>query len=147
MRACLLGHGDCLFKSVVPAHTRADRQIWLDTIGKINDFIDKLNDPDFDLSHVDYIMISEPISDLHDIIAFFSGLRDRLPDHAKIIYTSYDYFCTPIFKLGFAQTQRIAVLSRGGSRILHSDVRVRPDHPTEYATDIGSESRWDGLPK
>ena len=89
-----------LFKSVVPAHTPPDRQIWLDTIRKINDFTNKLDDPDFDLSHVDYIVIAESISDIYDIIKFFSCLRDRLPDHARIIYTSYNFFWSPIFKLG-----------------------------------------------
>ena len=88
-----------LFKSVVPTHTPLDRQIWLDSIRKINDFTNKLDDPGFDRSHVDYIVISESVVDLYDIITFFSGLRDRLPDHEKIIYTNYNYFCDTDFQI------------------------------------------------
>jgi hypothetical protein len=91
-----------LLGALVPPHLPETNQLWLDSVEKINEFTDNLKDPQFDLSTIDYVVIPESVSDLYDIITVFSALHEQLPDHARIIYSSYNPLWAPAFRIGAA---------------------------------------------
>jgi hypothetical protein len=90
---------DSLLRALVPSQLPETDQIWLDSVDKIDEFTANLKNPAFDFSTISYVVISESVSDLYDIIAIFSALHERLPDHARIVYSSYNPLWAPAFRV------------------------------------------------
>ena len=88
-----------LFKSLIPSHIDKNKQIWLDSVEKLDSFIQNLKNPGFDLSNIEYVCIPFSISDIYDVIDFLKDLRNKLPDHVKLIYSNYNWKWALLFKL------------------------------------------------
>lgn len=80
-----------LYESLIPSHIGKDKQIWLNSLEEIEEFIIEIKKTETDLSHVEYVFIPVTISKIYDIIDFFSILKKKLPDSAKIIYSNYNW--------------------------------------------------------
>ena len=87
------------YHSIIPAHIEKDKQIWLDTPEKITKFIKELESTNTDLSMIEYVCIIDNITDIYDIIDFYSRLKNKLPDHAKILYSNFNWIWSPIFRI------------------------------------------------
>lgn len=98
--ACWKKRLDKIFRSLMPNHLSDKNFLWLDSAAGINDFVKNLNREQFDLQEIEYLIISEPIHDLYDIIEFFSLLRSKMPEHGRVLFTSYSFFWSPVFRLG-----------------------------------------------
>ncbi|MDX2213444.1 MAG: glycosyltransferase family 2 protein [Oculatellaceae cyanobacterium bins.114] len=99
------------YRSIIPSHVTSEQQIWLYTTQDILDFSERLKDLDYDLSTIDYVLIVDPVTDIYDIIEFFSQLRNKLPDHAKVVYSNFNCLWAPLFELaaslGFSRQRGI----------------------------------------
>jgi hypothetical protein len=97
------------YRSMIPSHINEDGQLWLKTPQDIADFTEKLNDPDYDLSMIEYVCIVETIADIYDIIDFFSRLKKKLPDNARVLYSNFNWAWAPLFRiagvLGFSRNR------------------------------------------
>ena len=89
-----------LLRMLIPVHIDESRQIWVDSAESLEAFIDKLDCADCDFSGIEYVVIVDSITDIYDIVDFFSKLRFRLPDRARVIFTGYNFLWAPLFKLG-----------------------------------------------
>lgn len=87
------------YRSIIPSHIKGAKQIWLNTPEDILNFLENLKDPKSDLSQIEYVCITGTISDIYDTVDFFSSLKKKLPDHAKVIYSNYNWRWEYIFKL------------------------------------------------
>lgn len=87
------------YQSLIPSHISNSNKIWLNNSEDLNTFIDDLRNPDSDLSKIEYVCITGTIADIYDVIEFFSLLRKKLPDHARVIYSNYNLKWEFIFKL------------------------------------------------
>ncbi|GEM_PF-3384436 len=87
------------YESIIPSGTPSERQIWLNSSEDILGFLDKLESPDTDFSSIEYVCIPGTISDIYDIVDFLSNLKNKLPDHAKLIYSNYNWKLEYLFKL------------------------------------------------
>ena len=77
--------------SLIPSRIKPEQQVWLDKPEKLVEFVDNIKNPDYDLSSIEYVCISCTISDVYDIVDFFSTLKLKLPDHAKVFYCNYNW--------------------------------------------------------
>ena len=87
------------YESIIPSGTPSERQIWLNSSKDILVLIDKLKDSNVDFSNIQYVCLPGTISDIYDMIDFLSDLKKRLPDHAKLIYSNYNWKLEYLFKL------------------------------------------------
>ncbi|GMT41756.1 MAG: glycosyl transferase [bacterium] len=87
------------YKNIIPSNVDRAKQIWLTTSEEINSFYKGQKEGTHDLSEIEYVCISEAISDVYDIIDHFSLLRAELPDHARLIFTNFNWLWSPLFYL------------------------------------------------
>lgn len=87
------------YETAIPSHISKDNQLFLTTPNDFMSFIKKTKYSDDDISHIEYLCIVEPIADLYDIIEFFTLLLDKLPDHAKVLYTNFNWQWSPLFRI------------------------------------------------
>ena len=87
------------YRSIIPSHIEKNKQIWLNTPKEVSKLIEKIKSPNNSLSTIEYICIVDNLADIYDIIDFFSRLRAKLPNHAKILYSNYNWVWSPIFKI------------------------------------------------
>jgi hypothetical protein len=87
-------------KILVPDHISPDDQIWLSSSQELATFLEQLRNKTIDLGRKKYVVISEPIHDLYDLIDFFSRLHDQMPKDGTVIFTAYNFFWAPIFRVG-----------------------------------------------
>lgn len=95
------------YNSIIPSHIDKSRQLWLKTPREILNFTEKLKNNQLDLSTVEYVCIVETIADIYDIIDFFTRLRKKLPDNARIFCSNFNWKWAPLFRisglLGFSR--------------------------------------------
>ncbi len=87
------------YRSIIPSHIKREAQIWLTRPEEIVEFAEKIKNPNYDLSLIEYVCIVDTIADVYDIIDFFGNLRNKLNEHAKIIYSNFNWLWYPIFNL------------------------------------------------
>ena len=87
------------YRSIIPSHIGKDKQIWLYTSEDVVDFVNKIKDQNYNISNIQYICIVGTISGVYDIFDFFTDLKNKLPEDAKIIYSNYNWRLEPAFKL------------------------------------------------
>jgi hypothetical protein len=87
------------YKSMIPSHIGADKQLWLTTPDEIVEFAERLKDDNFDLSCIEYVCIVETIADIYDTIDFFMRLKNKLPDNARILCSNFNWLWSPMFRI------------------------------------------------
>ncbi|MBD3308946.1 glycosyltransferase [candidate division KSB3 bacterium] len=87
------------YASIIPSHISESQQLWLITPQEVVNFVERLRQPEYDVSSIEYVCILETIADIYDIMEFFSLLRKKLADHARIIYFNHNWKWFPIFKI------------------------------------------------
>ena len=88
-----------LYRSLIPSHVAQDKQKWLNTTEEILAFLENLKDPSYDISKIEYVCITTTISDVYDTVDFLTNLKNKLPEHAKLIYSNYNWRWEYLFKL------------------------------------------------
>lgn len=87
------------FESCIPKHVKNENKILLTNPQQFSQFINNIKLAKSDLSQIEYLCIVEPISDLYDIIEFFTLIKNTLPDSTKIMYTHFNWSWYPIFRM------------------------------------------------
>jgi hypothetical protein len=87
------------YLSIIPECIGEDKRLWLTTPEEMSDFIENLRKPEYDVSNIKTVCIHDTISDIYDIIEFFSLLYKKLPDDARLMYSNYNWKLFPIFWL------------------------------------------------
>ena len=85
---------------LIPSYVPTDQQIWLSSSKALATFVEQLRNETINLAKNKYLVISEPIHDLYDLVDFFSRLHDQMPNDGTVVFTSYNFFWTPIFRFG-----------------------------------------------
>ncbi|MFC1849897.1 glycosyltransferase family 2 protein [candidate division CSSED10-310 bacterium] len=106
------------FKSIIPSHVVNDHQLWLTKPEDIVEFTEKLKDPQYDLSMIEYVCIVETIADIYDLMNFFSTLGKRLPVYARVLFYNFNWLWAPLFRisglLGFSRNRTFGNFYREG---------------------------------
>lgn len=104
------------FNYLIPQSVLSEKKIFLTSSKQLLEFLNKLEDSTYDLSNIEYVCITSTISDIYDIIDFFTKLRAKLPNKAKVIYTNYNWKWKYLFKLssllGFSKKRKWGNLYR-----------------------------------
>jgi hypothetical protein len=87
------------YRRIIPSHVAESRIVFLTTPADLEDFVRGLRQNSVDVSDVAYVCIVEPIANLYDIVEFLTMLRERLPDHAKILTANFNWLLSPLFRL------------------------------------------------
>ena len=87
------------YRSIIPSNINEDNQVWLYTTEDVLTFTKKIKAPDYNVSNVQYVCVVGTISGVYDIFDFFTDLKNRLPEDAKIIYSNYNWKFESVFKL------------------------------------------------